>query len=106
MTRGDVAVDTEQVVRVVVGLDLLEALVVAAVGGAGPGGVVVGELERRRLRRAAREVEEVALADLRAELGELGSGEALDELAAQVAAGKLGPYAAADQLLAGVRGGP
>jgi LAO/AO transport system kinase len=65
-----------------------------------------GELERRRQRRAAREVEEVALADLRSELGELGSGEALDELAAQVAAGKLGPYAAADQLLAGVRGGP
>ena len=63
-----------------------------------------GELERRRRRRAAREVEEVALADLRAELGELGRGEALDELAAQVAAGKLGPYAAADQLLAGVRG--
>jgi LAO/AO transport system kinase len=65
-----------------------------------------GELERRRQRRAAREVEEVALDDLRSELGELGSGEALDELAAQVAAGKLGPYAAADQLLAGVRGGP
>jgi LAO/AO transport system kinase len=64
-----------------------------------------GELERRRRRRAAREVEEVALACLRTELGELGRGEALDELAAQVAAGKLGPYAAADQLLAGVRGG-
>jgi LAO/AO transport system kinase len=64
-----------------------------------------GELERRRQRRAAREVEELALADLRAELGELGRGEALDELAAQVATGKLGPYAAADQLLAGVRGG-
>ncbi|HEX8133241.1 MAG TPA: methylmalonyl Co-A mutase-associated GTPase MeaB [Actinomycetes bacterium] len=63
-----------------------------------------GELERRRHRRAAREVEELALADLRAELGELGRGEALEELAAQVAAGKLGPYAAADQLLAGVRG--
>jgi LAO/AO transport system kinase len=64
-----------------------------------------GELERRRRRRAAREVEEVALACLRTELGELGRGEALDELAVQVAAGKLGPYAAADQLLAGVRGG-
>jgi LAO/AO transport system kinase len=63
-----------------------------------------GELERRRRRRAAREVEEVALADLRAELGELGRGEALDSLAEQVAAGKLGPYSAADQLLAGVRG--
>ena len=64
-----------------------------------------GELERRRRRRAAREVEEVALDFLRTELGGLGRGEALDELAAQVAAGKLGPYAAADQLLAGVRGG-
>jgi LAO/AO transport system kinase len=63
-----------------------------------------GELDRRRRRRAAREIEEVALADLRAELGELGRGEALDTLAEQVAAGKLGPYGAADQLLAGVRG--
>jgi LAO/AO transport system kinase len=62
-----------------------------------------GELERRRARRAAREVEEVALADLRAELGTLGHGEALDALAEQVAAGKLGPYSAADQLLAAVR---
>jgi LAO/AO transport system kinase len=63
-----------------------------------------GELERRRRQRAAREVTEIALADLRAELGELGRGEALDTLAEQVAAGKLGPYSAADQLLAGVRG--
>jgi LAO/AO transport system kinase len=63
-----------------------------------------GELERRRRQRAGREVEEIALADLRAELGELGRGEALDTLAEQVAAGKLGPYSAADQLLAGVRG--
>jgi LAO/AO transport system kinase len=63
-----------------------------------------GELERRRRRRAGREVEEIALADLRAELGELGRGEALDTLAEQVAVGKLGPYSAADQLLAGVRG--
>jgi LAO/AO transport system kinase len=50
-----------------------------------------GELERRRHHRAAREIEEVA------------HGEALDTLAEQVAAGKLGPYSAADQLLAGVR---
>jgi len=56
------------------------------------------------ISRAAREVEEIALADLRTELGELGRGEALDTLAEQVAAGKLGPYSAADQLLAGVRG--
>lgn len=63
-----------------------------------------GELERRRRGRAAREIEEVALADLRTELGELGHGEALDTLAEQVAAGKLGPYSAADQLLAEVKG--
>jgi LAO/AO transport system kinase len=63
-----------------------------------------GELDRRRRRRAAREIEEVALADLRTELGTLGQGEALETLAEQVAAGKLGPYSAADQLLAGVRG--
>jgi LAO/AO transport system kinase len=63
-----------------------------------------GELDRRRRRRAEREIEEVALADLRAELGTLGQGEALETLAEQVAAGKLGPYSAADQLLAGVRG--
>jgi LAO/AO transport system kinase len=65
-----------------------------------------GELDRRRHHRAAREVEEVALASLRAELGTLGHGEALDTLAEQVAAGKLGPYSAADQLLAGVRRDP
>ncbi len=64
-----------------------------------------GELERRRRARAAREVEEIALADLRAELGEVGSGEALDALAEQVVAGKLGPYTAADQLLRGLEGG-
>jgi LAO/AO transport system kinase len=63
-----------------------------------------GELERRRRRRAGREIEEIALADLRSELGELGQGEALDTLAEQVAAGKLGPYTAAGHLLAGVRG--
>jgi GTPase len=63
-----------------------------------------GELDHRRRHRAAREIEEVALTALRAELGELGHGEALDALAEQVAAGKLGPYSAADQLLAGVRG--
>jgi LAO/AO transport system kinase len=62
-----------------------------------------GELERRRRGRAAREIEEIALADLRVELGELGHGEALDSLAEQVAAGKLGPYAAAGQLLVRVK---
>jgi LAO/AO transport system kinase len=64
-----------------------------------------GELAERRRRRAAREVEELALAELRAELGELGRGEALDKLAELVATGQLGPYAAADQLLERVRRG-
>ncbi len=63
-----------------------------------------GGLAERRRRRAAREVEELALADLRAELGELGGGEAVDKLAERVAAGELGPYSAADELLARVRG--
>ncbi len=63
-----------------------------------------GALERRRRARAGREVEEIALSSLRAELGGLGHGEALDSLAEQVAAGKLGPYSAADQLLDQVRG--
>ncbi len=63
-----------------------------------------GELAERRRRRAAREIEELALADLREELGELGRGEALDKLAEQVAAGDLGPYTAAEQLLARARG--
>jgi LAO/AO transport system kinase len=49
-------------------------------------------------------VEALALGALRAELGELGRGEALEELAGQVAAGRLGPYSAADRLLAQVRG--
>ena len=63
-----------------------------------------GELAERRRHRAAREIEELALADLRAELGEPGRGEALDQLAERVAVGELGPYSAADRLLARVRG--
>jgi LAO/AO transport system kinase len=62
-----------------------------------------GGLAERRRRRAGREVEAIALAELRAELGELGGGEALDKLAELVATGELGPYAAADQLLERVR---
>jgi LAO/AO transport system kinase len=62
-----------------------------------------GGLAERRRRRAGREVEEIALAELRAELGELGGGEALDKLAELVGTGELGPYAAADQLLERVR---
>jgi LAO/AO transport system kinase len=62
-----------------------------------------GGLAERRRRRSAREIEEIALADLRAELGELGRGETLEKLAELVATGELGSYAAADQLLERVR---
>ena len=65
--------------------------------------LAAGGLAERRRRRSAREIEEIALADLRAELGELGCGETLEKLAELVATGELGPYAAADQLLERVR---
>jgi LAO/AO transport system kinase len=60
------------------------------------------ELQPRRERRAAAEVEEIALTALRARIGTLRDGEALPTLAAQVAAGRLDPYAAANALLAGL----
>jgi LAO/AO transport system kinase len=59
-----------------------------------------GELRRRREARASAEVEAIALGVLRERLGSVRSGAALPALAAQVAAGRLDPYAAADQLLA------
>jgi len=58
-----------------------------------------GELQRRRERRAAVEVEEIALGALRAKIGSLREGTALPMLAAEVAQGRLDPYAAAAQLL-------
>jgi LAO/AO transport system kinase len=61
-----------------------------------------GELARRREERACAEVEAIALGALRAKMGSLRNGTALPTLAAQVAAGKLDPYAAADQLLKGL----
>jgi LAO/AO transport system kinase len=57
------------------------------------------ELSRRRERRAAAEVEAIALGALRARFGTLSNGTALPALAAKVAAGELDPYAAAEQLL-------
>ncbi len=58
-----------------------------------------GRLDERRRRRAADEVEAIALTALRVDLR---SGPALDALAAQVVAGTLDPYAAADELAASV----
>ena len=61
-----------------------------------------GELERRRTRRAAGEIEAIALTALRERLGDLHAGTALDTLAEEVVAGKTDPYAAADRLVEGV----
>jgi len=61
-----------------------------------------GELTRRREARATAEVSAIAMETLRDRIGDLRGGTALERLAAGVAAGKLDPYAAADELLAGL----
>ncbi len=58
-----------------------------------------GRAEQVRRRRAAVEVRSIALATLQRRFGELGSGGLLDEVAAQVAAGGLDPFSAADRLV-------
>jgi LAO/AO transport system kinase len=60
-----------------------------------------GELERRRHNRARAEVEAIALESVRASFEGRGE-EVLAELVKRVAAGELDPYAAADQLIAGI----
>ncbi|HEV7450011.1 MAG TPA: methylmalonyl Co-A mutase-associated GTPase MeaB [Pseudonocardiaceae bacterium] len=63
-----------------------------------------GELDARRQRRAEAEIEAIALAQLRAKLGDLGRGSdlsgALPGLAKRIIVGELDPYRAADELLA------
>lgn len=59
-----------------------------------------GERERRRVKRAREEISAIAVADIRRRLGALPGESRLDDLATQVAAGKLDPYSAADELLA------
>jgi LAO/AO transport system kinase len=61
-----------------------------------------GELRRRRHRRAADEIEAIALTALRHRMGDPRSGPALDELADRVVAAELDPYAAADTLVEGL----
>jgi LAO/AO transport system kinase len=60
-----------------------------------------GERDRRRLARARAEVSAIAVAEMRRQLGGLPGQSRLDDLAARVAAGKLDPYSAADELIAG-----
>ncbi|WP_371499214.1 methylmalonyl Co-A mutase-associated GTPase MeaB [Kitasatospora sp. NBC_00374] len=63
-----------------------------------------GELAARRRRRAADEVQAIALAALRARIGDLHGDRRLSALAERVAAGELDPYGAADQLVADLTG--
>ncbi|MDC5698120.1 methylmalonyl Co-A mutase-associated GTPase MeaB [Intrasporangium calvum] len=58
-----------------------------------------GDLRRRRERRAADEIESIALASLRARFGHVGGHHGLGTLAAQVVEGATDPYTAADTLV-------
>lgn len=64
-----------------------------------------GVLAERRLRRAAGEVETIAVTALRARIGDLHGDRRLGALAERVAAGELDAYAAADELVVGVTSG-
>jgi LAO/AO transport system kinase len=61
-----------------------------------------GEGAARRARRAAREIEAIALDALRVRMGGLGGPAALGALAEQVVAGRTDPFSAADALLDGL----
>lgn len=61
-----------------------------------------GVLAARRKRRAAREIETLAVNALRARIFDLQGDHRIDGLAEQVIRGRLGPYAAADRLVAGL----
>jgi len=59
-----------------------------------------GEGQRRRVERAAREVEAIAVAGLRVRRGHVHGAAARGALAEQVGAGETDPYRAADELVA------
>ncbi|MCB1253993.1 MAG: methylmalonyl Co-A mutase-associated GTPase MeaB [Austwickia sp.] len=58
-----------------------------------------GELHRRRVARAADEIEAITLATLRARMGDLRGEHSMADLAQQVVSGAIDPYAAADRVL-------
>jgi LAO/AO transport system kinase len=58
-----------------------------------------GAWRGRRLRRAEREIEAIALGTLRERMVDLGDGHRLNRLAAEVVDARLDPYAAADEVL-------
>ena len=78
--------------------------VVAAIDGHRDWLAETGQLTVRRCARAAAEIEALAVAMLRERMGDLRGGDALERLAEKVAAGELDPFAAADELVAGVTG--
>ena len=59
-----------------------------------------GQGEARRRARARAEITAIALAELRRRVGGLPGDAQLEDLAGQVAAGKLDPFTAADELIA------
>lgn len=61
-----------------------------------------GVLAARRTARAAREVETIAVTALRERIADLHGDRRLEALAARIVAGRLDPYGAADELVAGV----
>ncbi|MFD7667314.1 methylmalonyl Co-A mutase-associated GTPase MeaB [Streptomyces sp. NPDC059788] len=63
-----------------------------------------GTLAERRRARAAREVETIAVTRLRERIGDLRGDRRLSVLAERITAGELDPYAAADELVAGLTG--
>ncbi|WP_030669122.1 methylmalonyl Co-A mutase-associated GTPase MeaB [Streptomyces rimosus] len=63
-----------------------------------------GVLAERRRTRAAREVETIAVTQLRERIGDLRGDRRLSVLAERIVAGELDPYAAADELVAGLTG--
>ncbi|MEU1041627.1 methylmalonyl Co-A mutase-associated GTPase MeaB [Streptomyces sp. NPDC005907] len=64
-----------------------------------------GVLGERRLSRAAREVETIAVTALRERIGDLHGDRRLSALAERIVAGELDPYGAADELVAGLTSG-
>ncbi|MCF3104690.1 methylmalonyl Co-A mutase-associated GTPase MeaB [Streptomyces roseoverticillatus] len=64
-----------------------------------------GVLADRRTARAAREVETIAVTALRERIADLHGDRRLTTLAERIVAGSLDPYAAADELVAGLTNG-
>ncbi|MCW2870444.1 methylmalonyl Co-A mutase-associated GTPase MeaB [Actinacidiphila oryziradicis] len=64
-----------------------------------------GVLADRRRRRAAQEVEHIAVTALRERIGDLHGDRRLDALAERIVGGTLDPYTAADELVAGLTDG-